>query len=344
MNVVVFKLNSLGDNVVFVPAIQAMRKQFPHWRITLVTTPFESELYGGSLRPQEKIVSSKAAFNNAYRRPWRVLWWVWRIRRKRPDACLVPFDQSNVAHFVAKHSGARIRVGGNLVRIRVKGSLTVNVPMPEDLRPVTWNWRMTGALALAALPGADWPESPPEPDFRYLLSAASPVKGPRLRVVVHPGAGQAFNQWGADQFAAVASSLSRDFEVVWMNHGRTNRPPPAGTTASAPRSLAELASWLSSADLFLGNNSGPMHLANALGVRGIAVTGPTTTGWNPFWQPDRWTVLRHPSLACAPCEVTEKALERCTNLQSPMACLAFWTPSKVEAACRQRLAEIAATP
>ncbi len=341
MKVVLFKLNSLGDNVVFVPAVQALRRRFPEWSITLVTTPNESALYDGPLGPQDRLVIPKPRFNKAYRRPWSLAFWLWRIRRIRPDACLVAFDQSNVAHLAAKLSGARIRVGGNLERIRVPGSLTEVVPLPQDLRPVRWNWNMAGALARLAGGDRAWPDNPLQPELGHLLSGRPGEPGPRARVVVHSGAGGPLNQWSTGLFARVAASLARDFEVVWIEHGGTTGPAPEGTFAARVGTLAELATWLASADLFLGNNSGPMHLANALGRPGVAVTGPTSTGWDPFWRREQWTVLRHPSLPCAPCEKTTVALAGCANLASPMACLRYWTAESVEAACRQRLGQAA---
>jgi ADP-heptose:LPS heptosyltransferase len=337
MKVVIFKLNNLGDNVVFVPAVQALRERCPDWQLTLITTPSESEFYRGPLEPQRIITCPKPRFNKAYRRPWELARWVWTIRRIRPDACLVAFDQSNVAHLVAKLSGAKVRIGGNLERIRVTGSITEDIPIPEDLRPVTWNWRMARALARAFGRDSGWPESPPPPDLRHLLPGGPRPAGARKRVVVHPGAGGYLNQWPRERFAAVAAALARDHEVIWIAHGRTAGPAPAGTAGTEVNSIAELAGWLASADLYLGNNSGPMHLANALGRPGVAVTGPTTTGWDPYWGRGRWTVLRHPNLPCQPCEKTTVALEGCANTASPMACLKYWTPEMVEAACRSQL-------
>ena len=334
------KLNSLGDNIVFVPVVQELRRRYPTWELTLVTTPRESELYGGPLAPQRLIVSPKPSFNKAYRRPWDLVRWILRIRKIKPDACLVAFDQSNVAHFVAKLSGARVRVGGNLERIKISGSLTENVPIPEDLRPVTWNWRMAQALVRASVNERELPAAPPAPDLSHLLPFGPRAKGERPRIVVHPGAGGFLNQWPKERFAAVALSLSRDFDVVWIDHGAAAGTCPTGVIAARVTTISRLAEWLAGADLFLGNNSGPMHLANALGRPGVAVTGPTTTGWDPFWNRERWTVLRHPNLACAPCEKTTVALTSCTNVESPMACLNYWTADKVEAVCRLRLEQL----
>ena len=48
MNVVIFKLNHLGDNVVFLPVVQTLRARFPDWRLTVITSPGEAPLYEGS--------------------------------------------------------------------------------------------------------------------------------------------------------------------------------------------------------------------------------------------------------------------------------------------------------
>jgi heptosyltransferase-2 len=339
MRIVVFKLNHLGDNVVFVPAIQALRERLPDAQITIVTTHRERELYEGPLGPQEILLSQKQAFDKSYRRPWMLALWLLRIRARCPQACLVSFDQGTVAHLVAKHSGAKVRVGGNLDRIRVSDSLTEIIPIPADGRPVSWNWSMAKALSRTLGDAAPWPEAPPPPNLSHLLPRGPKPKGSRKRVVVHSGASRAINRWPGKDFSAVASSLADDFEVVWITHGGTTGTAPAGTISTPVDSLSEFSEWVAGSDLFLGNNSGPMHFANALGCSGVVVTGPSALGWNPFWYPERWTILRHPDLYCAPCEKPSVALEGCTNLETPMACLNYWSKEKVEDACRKRLAD-----
>jgi ADP-heptose:LPS heptosyltransferase len=337
MKVVLFKLNQLGDNVAMVSAVQALRQRNPDWTLTVLTTPVAAELYGGPLGPQQVVACDKARFESSYRRPWELARWVFRIRGMRPDACLVPFDQGNAAHLVARLCGARIRVGAANPRIRVRGSLTADAPMPAEGRPATWNWQVAGTLDRLAGAGGAWPDEPPPPDLRHLAAAgAAPAPGPR-RVVIHPGASGPLNRWPAERFRAVAEALSGDFAVDWVVHGASGEAP-AGAREVRVGSLADLARCLGGADLFLGNNSGPMHVANALGCPGVVVTGPSALGWDPYWHRKRWTVLRHPSLACAPCERIQERLLSCANLASPMACLDFWTPARVEEECRRRLA------
>ncbi|HZZ21052.1 MAG TPA: glycosyltransferase family 9 protein [Opitutaceae bacterium] len=334
--IVVFKVNGLGDNVVFVPAVQALRSRFPDMPVTLVTNPGAVELYGGSLGPQAVVPVSKAAFNKAYRNPASLLSWALKVRRWRPKACLLSYDQGSVAHLLAKWSGAKILVGANSGNSRYQSRLSIDVPFPPDGCLATWNWQTAQALCRALGDTSQWPARAPAPDLGHLLTGARAKSGARRRVVVHPGAGKALTQWSAELFARVASSLSSDFEVVWIAH-ESRSLAPAGCLREEVATLAELAQWIKSADLFLGNNSGPMHLADALGCQGVAVAGASALGWDPYWHPQRWSVLRHPSLSCSPCEDLSKEMGSCANLESPMACMRYWTPAMVEAACRERL-------
>lgn len=337
MRIVIFKVNNLGDNVVFVPVVQELRRRCPDWHLTLLTTPTEAALYGGPLGPQRIITAGKKEFDRSYRRPWQLLRWILRVRRLRPDACLIAFDQGSAVHLVAKLSGAKVRIGGNLENIKVAGSVTTDVPMPADTRASSWNWETGRALVRALDRGEDWPERPREPDLRHLLPAVPTPRTSRRVVVVHPGASRKMNQWGVPHFAAVASLLAGDFEVRWIAHGPAPAEAPPGTQLARVGTLAELAATVADADLFLGNNSGPMHVANALGRPVVVVNGPSGYGWEPSWHPGTWDVLRHPNLYCAPCERPNKEMKVCANLAEPMACLRYWTPAKVEAACRARL-------
>jgi ADP-heptose:LPS heptosyltransferase len=342
VNVLAFKVNdALGDNLVFLPSWQALRRHCPDWTLDLLATPNLAELYGGWAAPSRSLHSEKRAFDRAYRHPLRLLRWLATARALRPGACLLPFDQSSVGHLLAKASGAPVRVGYQLRHIKVPTSVTHNVPIPEDSRPISWNWEMTSALVRLMGRAEGWPAAPIRPDLSHLLTTAVPPKGGRPRIVIHPGSSNALTRWPAEAFAAVAQALAGDCEVVWIRHGAA-LPAPQGSLGVQTRSLSELASWIATADLFVGNNSGPMHLADALGRRGVVVTGPTAKGWDPYWQPDRWAVLRHPSLACAPCEVVSKVLDRCVNRPEPLACLRYWKPELVGDACRRILEETGA--
>ncbi|HEY0968145.1 MAG TPA: glycosyltransferase family 9 protein [Opitutaceae bacterium] len=340
MNLLILKVNHLGDNVVFVPVVQALRAAFPKARLHLVSTPAEAILYRGVLAAGDIFApAERPAFNHAWRQqPWSVPGWLLRFARMRANGCLVSYDQGNFVHLISRWFGGDVRIGANMHYVRVRQSITHEVPPPTDWNVVRWNWAMGRALAQALDPRVDWPDVVPPPDLRHLLTRPSPE--PKQTIVIHAGTKMAIRQWSMERFAELAARLARDHPVIWVDRPETRGVSlsPAITTVS-PANVRELAQLVADARLYIGNNSGPMHLANAFGTPGVILSGPSSYGWDPYWYPDRWTVLRRPHLACLPCESPAKGVDRCANTGDPLACLNHWTVDLVEAAVRQRLSQ-----
>jgi heptosyltransferase-1 len=165
-------------------------------------------------------------------------------------------------------------------------------PGPEARHVVDRN------LALAAAAGI--PVARRAPDARYLLAAPSPEaeaflsRLPRPFALYHPGAGRADKAWGEDHHAELARRLEKERglqPVVSWGPGDEERAgrllallPEA---VAAPRlDLPGLARVASRAALFVGGDTGPMHLANALGTPVIAIFGPTDPARNgPYGRP-----------------------------------------------------------
>ncbi len=337
MRVILFKVNHLGDNLVFLPVAQALRRRFPAWQLTVITVESERSLYAADL-PRERIWTApgRIAFNHNWRRPWQLLHWWWRVRRVKPDACLLSYDQGNSAHLLAWFSGARIRIGAHMPFVHFRRALTHAVGRTASRKIADWNWAMGRELALAA--GAtDWPESPPPPDLRHLTGTVAREPG---LVVIHAGARATIRRWGAERMAEVGRRLAADgHRVVWIDRPDTHVATlPPGVQRVACDALPELARLLARAALFLCNNSGPMHLANALGTPLVVVSGPTSYDWDPYWHQERCSILRWTELPCIACEDSGVGTEHCVNRATPLACLHHWTVEAVAAACRTQLA------
>ena len=126
--------------------------------------------------------------------------------------------------------------------------------------------------------------------------------------------------------------------MIWINAPETRGPLPPNVQARDCRDLGELVRLLATAALFVGNNSGPMHLANALGRPGVIVCGPSDPAWYPAWYRERYQILLAPGLECLPCDRGHLALFRCTNEAEPLACMRRWGVEVVEERCRAWLA------
>lgn len=143
----------------------------------------------------------------------------------------------------------------------------------------------------AGLPHSDWQGHaaayycasagvPENPDFRLKVP---PVEG--LDVVIAPGSGGAKKNWPIENFHALAEAVERrGRQVTWLlgpAEDAFTLPNEAETLRSPP--LTALAGQLAAARLYIGNDSGPTHLAGLVGCPTLAIFGPTKPKtWAPL--------------------------------------------------------------
>lgn len=131
----------------------------------------------------------------------------------------------------------------------------------------------------------------------------APVAGDE--VVVHPGSGSAAKCWPVERFVELIEGLKREGYPVRVVIGEVEADRWGGRRIAQlecvaplvrPRTYLELLEVIAPARIFVGNDSGPGHLAGALGVRSVILFGPTSPDvWRP-WGP-RVTTVHHDPLA-----------------------------------------------
>lgn len=121
----------------------------------------------------------------------------------------------------------------------------------------------------------------------------------RPLAMLAPGAGWGAKRWPVERFGALAVALKAMGLNVVVNASRENDPLASRVVAASegagktlPCSVAQLVAFLRRTDLFIGGDSGPMHLAAAMGVPTVALFGPTDPARNGPWGPGSLAVLR----------------------------------------------------
>ncbi|HEX9400125.1 MAG TPA: glycosyltransferase family 9 protein [Anaeromyxobacter sp.] len=164
--------------------------------------------------------------------------------------------------------------------------------------------------------------------------AADALEGvPSPVVAIAPGARWATKRWPSDRFAAVADALAADGCSIVLCGGPSDRDAFAAFRAATRARVAAdlsflpvdaLAAAIARVQLLVACDSGPVHLASAVGTPALALFGPTSTArWGPP-PPGRALALE---LACAPCsnhggDYCPEGHHRCLSDLAPEAVLA----------------------
>lgn len=260
-------------------------------------------------------------------------------RRRYGSGVLLPPSFSSALIF---------RLGG--VR-RIRGAATDRRSLLlSDPLPRSWLQDRHRSIVYAELVAGRSLDAVPAP--RLPRSAATDAEWARLRgdagtgpvVGVFPGSNAASRRWDADRFAAVADRLARDGARVHVFGAPAEAEVTrsvAGTRAidfGGRTSLPVLASALAECDILLTNDSGPMHLAAAVGTRTLVVSGPADTQETAPGGTGH-VYLQRLDLPCVPC-VKNECPRRGAGYILPEAereCLRLIEPRDVLEAARRML-------
>ncbi len=335
------RLREIGDVVFTTPAVGAVRHHFPDASITYIVEPAAADVIRLNPHIDDVIVAPRThlladiAFGL-------------RLRARRYDLA-IDFHGGPRASLLTWLSGARVRVGYQVVGRA--WMYTTRVPRPRELRPrhaVQNQWDLLAALGI---PGPDADTSPVEMPADPAATAAIGVRltqagvqpADRL-VVVHVSAGNPFRRWPQSSFAEVVSGLiARDATArVVVTSGPSEREA-AGQVVEAARarlvpgerdrvleagefSLAELRALMDRAALYIGGDSGPLHIAATSAVPIVGLYGPTLPVRSAPWR-NRSLVdesVEVTGLACRPCDqrVCAPGDFRCLTHLSPASVIA----------------------
>jgi len=339
--VLLIRFRRIGDVVLTTPALALLKRRFPQAHPTyLVEEPCRRLVEGHPHLDRVLVVPARQP-----RRDFLKL--LGAIRRERFDVVL-DFHGGPRASWITLRSGAGLKVGHG---IRRKGFLYHRtVPRTgEDgpLHSVETHAGLVRALGLGfrkdEIPPVLLPPSRPE-DIRSAEEAAAGAEKAKL-VVFHIGAGNAYRDWGLENIAALAEMLiRRGAAKVALIGGAGDQPreqavlaglredPRAGDSLlplAGKLNLIALRELIARSSLFVGPDSGPMHLAASTTTPIVAYFGPTLPAhfgpWRPGLDPAR-TVILQKSLDCRPCR--QRAC-----VTGDFRCLRTISPAEVFSAC-----------
>ena len=330
-HILVVKLATLGDLLLATPALRALRETYPDAKIDLLVTPASADLLAGWDVLDRIIVLDKYLFDHPgqiLEHPQNLLrlQHFWHdLHKEHYDAVLLmhhltlPFGRLK-HHTLMRASGAKWRVGldnghGWFLNVRVEddgfGAMheaEYNLAVAEAVDAFTSDKHLTLPLS-----EQDYAQA-----WKLLYGEESPLNTPHPIIAMHAGSGgySTARRWAPERFAQLADTLFHDVggqlllmggpEETELNEGiiammQSNMPV---RNLAGKGSIKVAAAVLGQADLFIGNDSGLMHMATAVGTPTVAIFGLTNSkAWSPFTggRPGQQAVVVKLDLPCMPC-------------------------------------------
>jgi heptosyltransferase-1 len=309
----IVRLGSMGDVIHTLPAAHALRNAFPAAHIGWVIEERWSELLctlwyprSGRRSEQRPLVDRVHHVNTKGWRRNLLHFHVWEematalsdLRGGR-YAAAIDLQGAIRSALLARIAKAPTIYGFASPRESVATMFYTRQVQVDAVHVVEQNMALVAAVTrqTAPAPAIQFPRDPVAEEWCNKLADGDK---PGRIVLMNPGAGWGAKQWPAERYGAVAQALAGDGLRVLVNHGPGEEELAQAVVAHSGEaavpvhcSLAELVALTRRISLFVGGDTGPMHLAAALDVPVVAIFGPTNPARNgPFGT--RCVVLRSP--------------------------------------------------
>ncbi len=313
--ILILRLRSIGDIVLLTPALQLLKAWRPDLRVSVMAESRFRDLLEGNPNLDEILFSGKPAWGRSVVSRLRQ---VRHLRRRGFSLCL-NLHGGPTSRLFARWCGAPWRVGF----AHYRGASAYNILVPDARTILNQPSLHTAEHQAAAffhlgLPRTEIPRA-------QIFSGAAHATWWEARrtslgigsgqpyAIIHPTAAYRTKEWAAEGFARIGEHLERGAGITPVYSCGPGESPVLDAVEKASGrnvkrlqevSLGQFAAALSGAKLFVGNDSGPAHMAAAPARPLVVIFGSSSSSiWGPWPRPDvnaAARVVQNP-FACNPC-------------------------------------------
>jgi len=310
----IVRLGAMGDVIHTLPAVAALRQAFPDAVLGWLIEERWAELLctlaaprSGPRSPQRPLVDKIHTVNTKQWRsaPFSTQTWE-RMAAGLSDVCAgryqvaVDFQGAVRSALLARWSGAPFKYGFAQPRENAASMFYTRQVIAQGNHIVEQNRSLAEAVAHRRLPIPPL-EFPRDEVAEHECDQRLKERAVEKFVLLNPGAGWGAKQWPAERYGCLARQLAADGWKSIVNFGpgeeevvQAVEAASGGVAERFSDSITQLIALTRRASLFIGGDTGPLHLAAAIGIPVVAVYGPTDPARNgPFGTAS--IVLRSPS-------------------------------------------------
>ena len=308
--ILIVRMDRIGDVVLSTPVIKAVRDEYPDSYIAVLVRPYARDIINGNPYVNEVITYDKSGRQRGILGNVR---FISSLRRKRFDLVII-LHPKNSSHVLAFLAGIPERIGYDK---KLGVLLTKRIPHKKQYGLKHEMDYTLDVLNYAGIKAKDKSLYMPinklsEEKIRGIFNKNGILERD-IVITVHPAASCPSRRWALDRFAKIADILSEKFgakliivagtadAVFGRNVSALMKFKPLDL--SGKTSIADLASILKRSKLLISNDSGPVHIACALGIPVISIFSRKDRGISPQrWAPlGKDCVALHRDVGCEIC-------------------------------------------
>ncbi|MBU0600469.1 lipopolysaccharide heptosyltransferase II [bacterium] len=331
--ILIIQTGFIGDVVLTIPLIETIKKNYPQSFLCAVTLKNGKDILLYNPYLDEIIIYEKKSRDKGL---INFINLVKKIRRKRFNLAILP-HKSLRSVLIAVFSGIKERVG--LKKYLAYLFYSKKIPLIKEDQAIERNLRLASALNCALI------EKNPH---LYLSAKDNEYTDKFLRINSHdylvginPGAAWKTKRWVKEGFAEVGNILAKEGKVKIIFFGGPNETSLVKEImelinfkpiiATGKTTVRQMISLISKCKLYIGNDSGPTHIAASLGIPTVVIFGPTVLeqGFTP--RGDKVVILENKSLKCRPCG--GHGPDRCKY--DTLACMKSISAEEVIRSCKE---------
>ncbi len=310
MHFLIVKLSSIGDVVHTLPAVAALRQAYPKERITWVVERSASAILLDNPTIDELIIIDTRRWRKKFWQASTIQEFISSIKTLRQTPIDIAFDFQGLlkSASIARLSRSSKIVGFSNNGLREKASrlfLTDQIDIDDQQNIIEKNLQLVASLGIDIKPPFQFPISVPNSDELYIDKLLENLQVTDF-AIINPGGGWPTKLWSAEKFGQVADWLWETHKLpslVTFGPGEENlaqrviKSSHSGHCYSVTTNLKQFVALARRATLFLGGDTGPLHLAAACQTPIVGIYGPTEPTRNgPFDKAD--LTVGRPDLAC----------------------------------------------
>lgn len=308
-NIVVIDLRYIGDCLFLIPLIRNLKINLQDAKITAVVNEGGESLL--RLIPEiHEVIAVKRREIKGRLGVIKFLHLLRDIRSRNFDTAIV-VPHSDRPTIIAFASGAKTRIGYISDSWWRNSLLTHKLKYDRENNPhlIEYNLQILTDLGLKIYDRGLSIKLPEEDITAISKRYAIPKTRDKKSIIIHPGARGFLRQWGADNFAEVINAFSEKYRIYLIGgpsedniikeiHKKLTRQP---AIISTELNLIEFSSLCSLSDVFIGNDSAPIHIAAATGMFVAGLYGPTLPKFCRPWT-EKSLLFDVSRLTCRQCE------------------------------------------